>query len=90
MQSKGRNQEKIKVWNPIKNIIVTINLKVKKPTLQMQQLPNHILVLLYEITNSLIKKYATLPTTQYNSLKTILKVIPLVEIPKGAISLPAG
>lgn len=53
----------------------------------MQQLPNHIFVLLYEITNSLIKKkYANLPTTQYNCLKTILKVLPLVEIPKGAIS----
>lgn len=51
----------------------------------MQQLPNHILVLLYEITNSLIKKYANLPTTQYNCLKTILKVLPLVEITKGAI-----
>ena len=31
----------------------------------MQQLPNHILILLYEITNSLIKKYANQPTTQY-------------------------
>ena len=45
--------------------INSINLKLKKPTLQMQQLPNHILILLYEITNSLIKKYANQPTTQY-------------------------
>lgn len=52
----------------------------------MQQLPNHILVLLYEITNSLIKIYANQPTTQYNSLQTILKVLPLVDIPKGATS----
>ena len=52
----------------------------------MQQLPNHVLVLLYEITNSLIKIYANQPTTQYNSLQTILKVLPLVDIPKGATS----
>lgn len=48
----------------------------------MQLLPNHIFVSVYEIPNSLIKKYANLPTTQYNCLKTILKVLTIVEIPK--------
>ena len=55
----------------------------------MQQLPNHILILLYEITNSLIKKYANQPNTQYNSLKTILKVIPLVHS-QGSKFSPIG
>lgn len=52
----------------------------------MQLLPNHIFVSVYEIPNSLIKKYANLPTTQHNCLKTILKVLTIVEIPKWAIS----
>lgn len=51
----------------------------------MQLLPNHVFVLLYETTNSLIKKYANLPTIQYNCLNPILKVFPLVDIPKRAI-----
>lgn len=46
----------------------------------MQLLANHILVFLYEIISSLIKKYANMPNTQYYCLKPILKVLPLVEI----------
>lgn len=52
----------------------------------MQLLPNHIFVLVYEIPNSLIKKYANLPTTQYNCLKIVFKVLTFVEILKWAIS----
>lgn len=50
----------------------------------MQLLHNHILVLLYEIPNSLIKKYANLLTTQL--FKNHPNVLLLVDIPKWAIS----